>query len=257
MMRKYIILSLVLVFGLSFGTVLAQYANGQTFKVHTETVTYDHENGVKGYLARPDGRGSYPGLILIHEWWGLNDNIREFAQSFAELGYVALAVDLYNGQSANTPDEARNLSTGVRNNLPAAFENLTHAVEYLRNSPDVEGDRLAAVGWCFGGGWSYEMARNDMGVRASVMYYGRFSPDDDFSMMRALILGNFGEEDRSISVDSVREFQATLKTLNGDHEVYIYPNAGHAFANSDSASYNAEAAELAWRRTLSFLEKHL
>ena len=180
-----------------------------------------------------------PGLILIHEWWGLNDNIKEFARSFARLGYVALAVDLYNGRSAGTPE------TEVRQNLPAAFENLTHAVEYLRGLPEVVGDRLASVGWCFGGGWSYEMARNDMGVRASVMYCGRFSQDDDFSKMRALILGNFGEEDRAISVDSVREFQATVKTLNGDHGIYIYPNAGHAFANSDSANYNAEAAELA------------
>jgi len=75
--------------------------------------------------------------------------------------------------------------------------------------------------------------------------------------MRALILGNFGEEDRAISIDSVREFQATLKTLHGDHEIYIYPNAGHAFANSDSANYNAEAAELVWKRTLAFLKKHL
>ncbi len=257
MMKKYMTLFMVIVVGLSFGVILVQNANGQPYKVQTETVTYDRENGVQGYLAKPDGGGSYPGLILIHEWWGLNDNIREFARSFTELGYVALAVDLYNGRSAKTPVEARTLATEVRNNLPAAFKNLTRAVEYLKNSPNVDGDRLASVGWCFGGGWSYEMARNNMDVRASVMYYGRFSPDDDFSMMRALILGNFGEDDRSISVDSVREFQATLKTLNGDHEVYIYPNAGHAFANSDSASYNAEASELAWQRTLTFLKKHL
>jgi carboxymethylenebutenolidase len=97
----------------------------------------------------------------------------------------------------------------------------------------------------------------DRGVQASVMYYGRFSPADDFSKMRALILGNFGEEDRAISVDSVREFQATLKTLNGNHEVYIYQNAGHAFANSDSPNYNEEAAERTLTRTLTFLEKHL
>ena len=141
--------------------------------------------------------------------------------------------------------------------LEGAFANLRAAVRYLQGLPQVSGERLASVGWCFGGGWSYQMAKNDLGVRASVMYYGRFSVADDLSRMRALILGNFGEEDRSISVDSVREFQATLRTLSGAHEVYIYPNAGHAFANEDSASYNREAAELAWRRTLAFLEKHL
>jgi len=237
--------------------IISQETRAEDLSLHTEHVVYYKNEGVKGYLARPAEEGTYPGLILIHEWWGLNDNIREFAEDFAKLGYVALAVDLYNGHSAETPDEARKLATGVRNNLPQAFDNLSMAVAFLQDSPHVEENRLASVGWCFGGGWSYEMARNDMGVRASVMYYGRFSPDDDFSNMRALILGNFGEEDRAISVDSVREFQATLKTLNGKHEIYIYPNAGHAFANSDSANYNAEAADLAWEQTLAFLNKYL
>jgi carboxymethylenebutenolidase len=237
--------------------IITQEIGADELPVYAENVVYNSAGDGVGYLARPAKEGVYPGLVLIHEWWGLNDNIREIAEDFAELGYVALAVDLYNGQTASTPDEARKLATGVRNNLPEAFENLGSAVAFLQNSSYVAQNRLASVGWCFGGGWSYEMARNDMGVRASVMYYGRFSPDDDFSNMRALILGNFGEDDRAISVDSVREFQATLKTLNGAHEIYIYPNAGHAFANSDSSNYNAEAAELAWERTLSFLHKHL
>ncbi|UCB47319.1 MAG: dienelactone hydrolase family protein [Spirochaetota bacterium] len=255
-MKKYFLLILV-VLVVPLSSITAQEMINESMQVVTESVVYDLENGIQGYLARPEDKGQYPGLILIHEWWGLNDNIREFAQSFARTGYVALAVDLYNGQSAQTPDEARRLATAVRNNLPAAFDNLTKAVDFIRSSPYVKKHRIASVGWCFGGGWSYEMARNDMGVRASIMYYGRFSPDDDFSNMRALILGNFGEKDRSISVDSVREFQATLKTLNGDHEIYIYPNAGHAFANSDSANYNKEAADLAWQRTIAFLDKHL
>lgn len=256
-MKQYILIIAVLVMVFTSVVAIDQETRAEDLPLRTENVVYDRENGVEGYLALPAKAGKYPGLILIHEWWGLNDNVREFAESFAKLGYVALAVDLYGGRSAQTPDEARELATGVRNNLPEAFENLGRALEYLQDSPYVEQDRLASVGWCFGGGWSYEMARNNMGVRASVMYYGRFSPDDDFSNMRALILGNFGKEDRSVSVDSVREFQATLRTLNGNHEIYIYPNAGHAFANSDSQNYNAEAAELAWERTLTFLNKHL
>lgn len=166
-------------------------------------------------------------------------------------------MDLYRGESATTPAEARVLAGVVSKDLEGAFANLQAAVSYMQGLPEVSAERLASVGWCFGGGWSYQMAKNGLGVRASVMYYGRFSAADDLSQMRALILGNFGEEDRSISVDSVREFQATLKTLKGAHEVYIYPNAGHAFANEDSDSYNREAAELAWSRTLAFLEKHL
>jgi len=101
------------------------------------------------------------------------------------------------------------------------------------------------------------MAKNDLGVKATVIYYGYFNPKDDLSRMRATIIGHFGEEDRSIKVNDVREFQARLKTLNGDHEIYIYPNAGHGFAKSGRKRYNKEAAEDAWERTTAFLKKYL
>lgn len=215
-------------------------------------------NDVVGYLATPSEPGEYPGLILIHEWWGLNDNIRDLAEEFAAQGYVALAVDLYDGQVAETPDEAGALASSVREDTESAFSNLNGAVAYLTSLAMVDADSLASVGWCFGGGWAYEMAKNDLGIDASVMYYGRFSPEDDLSMMRADILGHFGEEDASIAVDDVREFQAKLETLEGDHAVFIYPNAGHAFANEDNEqAYNQEAAELAWERTIDFLTQEL
>ncbi|MCI0619546.1 dienelactone hydrolase family protein [Candidatus Wolfebacteria bacterium] len=225
-----------------------------------EEITYYGD--VKGYLARPantpsDGE-AYPALILIHEWWGLNDNIRSLADDFAEQGYVALAVDLYEGEIAKTSEEAGALAGAVRDNVAPAFENLNAAVDYLSSLPYVDGERLASVGWCFGGGWAYEMARNNLGVDASVMYYGRFSLEDDLSMMRADILGHFGEEDASIAVDDVRQFEAKLQTQGGDHAVFIYPNAGHAFANSDNeGAYNEEAARLAWQRTMEFLIREL
>jgi carboxymethylenebutenolidase len=222
---------------------------GQQVPYHGETT---------GFLARPEGPGPFPALILIHEWWGLNDNIRDFAKQFAKEGYIALAVDLYDGRYADTPEEARALATEVRGDLDGAFANLNDAVEFLRERPDVDAASLASVGWCFGGGWAYQMAVNDLGVASSVMYYGRFSPDDDLEMMKADILGHFGEEDASIAVDDVREFEARLKTAGGDHQVFIYPNAGHAFANADNeAAYDAEAAALAWRRTLDFLTRTL
>lgn len=210
----------------------------------------------RGYLAYPTEGGSHPGIILIHEWWGLNDDIRELADRFAGEGYVALAVDLYNGKSTTVQAEAQQLSDAVRNDTDGAFANLRAAVDYLRARPDVDDTRLASVGWCFGGAWSYNMAKNDLGTRASIMYYGQFDPKDDLSHMRALILGHFGEDDASIKVDNVREFQAKLETLNGEHEIYIYPNAGHGFANfrgGANQAYNEDAAELAWERTLSFL----
>ena len=133
----------------------------QAMKITTADVAYDQGNAkVKGYLARPADKKARPALILIHEWWGLNDNIRENARQFAELGYVALAVDLYNGEAATAPDGARRLAGGVRKDPEAAFANLKQAVSYLSGlKGEVDPTRIASVGWCFGGGWSYQMAQ--------------------------------------------------------------------------------------------------
>jgi carboxymethylenebutenolidase len=218
---------------------------------------YPGKPEVKGYLAVPKGNGNYPGIILIHEWWGLNDDIRQKADEFAAEGYVALAVDLYDGKYGSTPDEARELATQVRENVGEAFNNLSAALDYLRGLDMVNDDQLASVGWCFGGQWSYEMAKNNLGTKVSIMYYGRFSAEDDLSQMKALILGHFGEEDASITVDSVEEFQITLGKNDSRHEIYIYENAGHAFANEDSDAYVEEAAQQAWDRSLNFLREYL
>jgi carboxymethylenebutenolidase len=227
-------------------------------EVVTSDVGYASDPEITGFLARPDDAAAHPAVILIHDWWGRTDYMHGIARSYAEQGYVALAVDLYQGKVAATIKEASQLSGSVRKDTETAFDNLGQAVAFLEGLTEhVQGGRIASVGWCFGGGWSYQMARNDLGVKASVIYYGFFNPADDLSKMRAQILGHFGEEDRLIKVDNVREFQARLKTLKGDHEIYIYPNAGHAFAKTTSESYNPEAAELAWRRTMEFLEKTL
>ncbi|MFQ5684456.1 MAG: dienelactone hydrolase family protein, partial [Candidatus Binatia bacterium] len=139
---------------------------------------------VKGFLARPKDHKKHPAVILIHEWWGLNQNIKENARRFARLGYVSLAVDLYSGRVASKRSEARQLAGGVRKDTAAAFENLRQAVNYLKGrSSSVMAERIASVGWCFGGGWSYQMAKNNLGVKASVIYYGRFNPKDDLSKM--------------------------------------------------------------------------
>ncbi|MDE0030722.1 MAG: dienelactone hydrolase family protein [Deltaproteobacteria bacterium] len=255
-LQKAFICTASIVFAILFA---AAAVHAQAMKITTAEVAYVTGNDkVKGYLAKPADKKARPGLILIHEWWGLNDNIRENARAFAELGYVALAVDLYDGEMATTPDGARKLAGSVRKNTDAAFANLKQAVSYLSGlKGEVDPARIASVGWCFGGGWSYQMAKNDLGVKASVIYYGRFNPADDLSRMRATILGHFGETDRGIKVDNVREFQAKLKTLKGDHMVFIYPNAGHAFANADSRNYDKTAAETAWKRTMEFFQKHL
>lgn len=228
-------------------------------KIIVKEVSYfEGKSDIKGYLAYPNDGKQHPGIILIHEWWGLTDWIKENARKFAEQGYVALAVDLYNAQSTDKPEKARELATSVRSDMEGAFKNLNMALDYLRGmAGHVIKDRLASIGWCFGGGWSYQIAKNNLGTKASVIYYGRFNPKDDLQKMRAVILGNFGENDRGIRVDTVKEFQAVLKTLSGKHEVYIYENAGHGFARPGGHSYNKEAADLAWTRTLTFLKKYL
>lgn len=220
-----------------------------------ESVTY-YQNA-QGYLSLPEGEGPHPAVILIHEWWGLNDQIRGMADKFADEGYVALAVDLYNGQAATTPEEARTLATSVRENTQEAMANLTAATQYLTSLDSVDEERLASAGWCFGGQWSYEMAKNNMGVDASVMYYGRFNEEDDLEQMTAHIQGHFGEDDTGIPVDDVKAFRAKLQTLSGEHQIFIYENAGHAFMNEDSDSYREESAEKAWERTMDFLEEVL
>lgn len=227
-----------------------------------EEVAY-HQNAdgeTRGYLALPEGAtagAGLPALILIHEWWGLNDDIRAKAREFAAAGYAALAVDLYSGQTASDPDGARKLASAVRENPEAAFENLGAAAAYLRSLPETDEARLGSVGWCFGGGWSYQIAKNDLGAKASVIYYGRFNADDDLEHMRATIIGHFGENDRAIPADSAREFRARLESAGGAHEIYIYPGAGHGFANPDNPSFNEDAARTAAERTLDFLSRNL
>ena len=220
--------------------------------------TINYYDGAEGYLAIPEGDGQYPALVMIHEWWGLNDHIRNMADEYAADGYVVLAVDLYSGQVADTPDMAGQLDGAVREDTETAFANLRAATDYLRSLDYVDSEQLAAIGWCFGGDWAYRMATNDFGLDASVMYYGRFSADDDLDMMRTALLGHFGEDDQLIDIDTVREFKASLESADDKHAVYIYPNAGHAFSNDTrSDSYDAAAAGVAKTRTLEFLEQNL
>lgn len=228
--------------------------------IDTRMLAYHKVDGkeVRGYLAQPTGEGTFPAIILIHEWWGLNESIKAYADAFAQEGYVALAVDLYNGKVATKVGKAMKLSRTVRKNEDVAFANLQAALDYLKQQSNVDKEKLASVGWCFGGGWAYRVAKNDLGVKASIIYYGRFVPDDDFENMKALILGHFAEKDRIISVNDVKEFEANLKIANKEHSIFIYPNMKHGFAKDlFTAKPTNEESKVAWERTLAFLEKHL
>ncbi|WP_051358024.1 dienelactone hydrolase family protein [Rubidibacter lacunae] len=227
--------------------------------VRTETVQYATVNGksVSGFLARPEAvTGPLPGIIAIHEWWGLNDNIRAIASRLAGEGYAVLAVDLYNGESAETPDGARALSSSVQDNPDSARDNLRQAYAYLEGSGSLT---VGTVGWCFGGAWSLQTALMFPDrVDATVIYYGRLVTDADALVpLQMPILGLFGELDQGIPPSTVREFEAALQAAGKDAQIVIYENAGHAFANPSGTRYQREAAEDAWERTTTFFAEHL
>jgi len=226
-------------------------------KISTRTILYDAENNIKGFLAEPEKSGKYPGIIVIHEWLGLNSYIEERTKDLAKLGYVALAVDMYNGKVAANTDEARVLSTESRNNIPKGLSNLSKAVAFIKSLENVNAEKIASLGFCFGGGWSYQTAKNNLGTKVSVIYYGTVNPKDDLSNMKTIILGNFGGKDASIKVDTVKEFENVLTKLNRKNKIYIYDDAAHAFDNKDGQNYNKEASELAWKRTVTFLKTNL
>jgi len=238
-------------------TIILKESSSTPPLILTEHVPYQNNPEVIGYLARPNTENAKPTLILIHEWWGLNTNIKQIADTFAKNGYVALAVDLYNGQAANTPVLAQGLAKHVRDNMDDAFQNLNSAITYLKDQAFVDSKRIGSIGWCFGGGWSYQMAKNNLGTKVSIIYYGQFNPKDDLKKMKAKIQGHFGGKDQHIKIDTVKEFQANLKSLRGNHEIYIYPNSDHAFANDIGANYNKKDADVAWKRTLAFLKRYL
>jgi carboxymethylenebutenolidase len=216
------------------------------------------KSNLVGYLAMPqDAAEPLPGIIVIHEWWGLNDNIKAMTRRLAGEGYVALAVDLYGGATAATPDAAQALMTAMIADPEAAQRNLTQAYEYLERYAFAP--RIASIGWCLGGGWSLQTALlYPDTLDAMVMYYGQVLTDRNrLAALDMPILGFFGAEDESIPVRDVQTFRATLQDLRKNAEVLIVPRVGHAFANPSGGNYNEQAASESWETTLAFLARHL
>lgn len=228
--------------------------------IDPETVAYGTVAGkpVQGYFAAPLKAGpGTPGLIVFHEWWGLNDNIRSMADQLAAQGYVVLAVDLYGGQNATTPDEAGKLMQGALNDLPGDDANIQAAYDYLKNT--AKAGKIGTLGWCFGGGMSYEAAQVLSGkVDATVIYYGFVNDKpEQLAKVKSPVLGLFGGKDQSISAETVQGFQKGLEAQGRKPIIHIYPDAGHAFANPSGKNYRKDDAEDAWKRTLDFLNRHL
>jgi len=224
--------------------------------VEGEEVAYAELDGtpVTGYLARGEGSAA---ILVIQEWWGLNDNIRTMARELAAEGYTALAVDLYEGQVAADRDRARALVTSALERPDRLSENLRQAHRYLTEELGME--RVGVIGWCFGGGWSLATALTLAdGIDAAVLYYGRIETDPEaLAPLAAPVLGHFGGEDDSIPIEEVRAFEAAAVEAGKDVTVHLYDRAGHAFANPSGSSWEPEAARTAWERTLAFFDGHL
>ena len=215
------------------------------------------ENG-SGFLVTPEGKGPFPTVVVIQEWWGLNDWIKDQARALAKEGYVALAVDLYRGKVADKQEDAHQLMSG----LPAdrALRDLKGAVAYLASRKDVKKDRIGSLGWCMGGHYSLALATEEPTLAAVAAYYGA-PPTDGAAIARikAPVLGNYGGEDKGPSPDQVKAFEAAMKKAGKSVDVKIYDGAGHAFANVNNpwGGYREAAAKDAWTRTLVFFAAHL
>ncbi|MGI9265454.1 MAG: dienelactone hydrolase family protein [Gammaproteobacteria bacterium] len=213
---------------------------------------------VYGYFVAPaDMFEPLPAVIMIHEWWGLNDNIRAMADRLAGQGYIVLAVDLFGGKVASNAAEARQYMLGVVEDPESANANIRSAYEFV--STTAGAPKVGSVGWCFGGAWSLNTAQLFPDeLDATVIFYGQVTNDEDkLRPINSPILGLFGGEDKGIKVASVKAFDAALSRLRKDYEIHIYPGVGHAFANPTGNNYDQAAAKDAWRRTVEFLGRYL
>jgi len=237
-------------------TVVSLSAAGSTVMRSTATYTSGKDT-VQAYLCVPDSSGPFPALILIHEWWGLNDWVRENAQSIAAQGYITLAIDLYRGQVATTMDEAHQLSRGLPEDRAA--RDLQAAFDFLKARSDVKPDRMGSLGWCMGGGFSLVAALTLPHLASCTVCYGRLITDSSsIQKISCPLLGIFGVEDKGIPPASVKEFETICRHFGKSIEVKIYDGAGHAFMNPNNKDgYRASSAKDAWARIDSFFERTL
>jgi carboxymethylenebutenolidase len=211
-----------------------------------------------GFLATPTtGPAKKPALIVIQEWWGVNDSIKRETQRFADQGYVALAVDLYRGKVTSSMEEAHELSRGLPEDR--AMSDLKAGFAYLASRPDVDPERIGVIGWCLGGGYALGLATQEPRLKATAINYGRLVTDfDTIAKINSQILGNFGDQDKGIPADDVKKFGAALTKAGKLNDIKIYEGAGHAFMNPDNKQgYNAAAAQDAQARIDRFFTRTL
>jgi carboxymethylenebutenolidase len=248
-MKRFAILLVLLA-----ATAMAAFAQGTPVQYKSGDET------VNGLLFTPHSqpvKGKLPAIVVIHEWWGLNDWIKEQAQKFADQGYVTLAIDLYRGKVATSPDEAHEIMRGVPDDRAA--RDLKGATAYLRGRKDVDASRIGAIGWCMGGGYAEELAELDPQLKAVNINYGKVPADaSSVQKINAAVLGIFGGKDRGITVESVRAFEQATKQAGKDAQIVVYDDAGHAFENpNNKQGYNAKDAADAYQKQTEFFASKL
>jgi carboxymethylenebutenolidase len=246
MLRKIFSVLFILSF---LSTINAQNSKEVSFMSNQDTVL--------GYLSLPKGEGEHPALILVHEWWGLTQWMKDNADMFAKKGYVALCVDLYRGKVTDKPEEAGKLAQSL--NQDQAVKDVISSFNYLKTLSQVDAKRIGCIGWCMGGGFSLQGAINIPELKATVVCYGRLTTDSILvNKIQSPILGIFGEEDKVIPPDVVKQFEQVLKTQGKHIKVFEYPKSGHAFMNqTNKTAYNAGTTIEAWKEIYTFLDSRL
>ena len=228
------------------------------FAATSRNVSYKSgDETVQGIVYSPEGKGPFPAIVVIHEWWGLNDWVKQQAAKLSDQGYVTLAIDLYRGKVATTPDEAHQIMRGVPEDR--ASRDLLAASAFLASQKNIDPKRVGSIGWCMGGGYALNLAVADPKLKVAVINYGHLASDDaTLKKINADILGIFGGQDKGITPDDVHKFEAQMKALGKTADIHIFPDAGHGFENpNNKQSYRADDTAEAWKLTTAFLAKYL
>lgn len=217
------------------------------------------DSATVGYLAVPEGPGPFPALIIVHEWNGLVDRIREVADALAAEGYVTLAADLYQGRTGSNPDENMALVREAMGDMPSVVANLDHAVTFLRDRPDVTG-RVGAMGWCFGGGIALSFGLDGENHDATGIFYGRLVEDPEvLAHMDHEVYGTFARLDQGPAPEQVERFHAALGAAGIPNDLHIYDDVNHGFwlhVDQDPEVRSAPALH-AWQRLKAYLDRTL
>lgn len=220
----------------------------------SEGMFVDYPGPGEGYVATPDGAGAYPGVIVVQEWWGIDDHIKSVVRRLAAEGFVAIAPDLYHGQVATEPDEARKYVMELEQDV--ALEEIQNAANYLISRPDVSSSKVGIVGFCMGGGLALQMAVRGENFAVAAPFYGSPLNAEQAAQVKIPVIGSYGEMDQSIPVPAVRAMEEAIRAAGQRVDIQLYP-AGHAFFNDDRESFHAESAADAWMRTLTAFRRYL